>query len=124
MAAYPHVEWLNLYNDGTVVECAVMKRDGLGNTHFIALKDLDLIDKRRLASILASRQATQFELWDLMSQVTLGNGVNALTYFHQYVKTRTSSGHIMTPTEGVMGAGQVGVKRVAPNPNAQEAPAQ
>ncbi len=102
---YPHVEWLDLHNNGTLIECAIMKRDGLGNTHFIALNELDSIDKRRMAGMLTSRNAVNFELWDLMSQTTLGNGVNAMLYFHQYVKTRTANGHIMTPQPGVIGAG-------------------
>ena len=101
---YPHIEWLDIQGNGTVHECAIMKRDGLGNTHFIALTELDAIDKRRMGSMLTSRNAGNFELWDLMAQTTLGNGVNALTYFHQYVKTRTSNGHIMTPQQGILGA--------------------
>lgn len=109
---YPHVEWLDLKRDGTVTECAVMKKDNFGNVHFIALTELDHIDKQRMASILTSRNANTFELWDLMSQVTLGNGINALNYFHQYVKTRTANGRIITPQEGIIGAPAVG-RRVA-----------
>ena len=38
-----------------------------------------------------------------MSQRTLGNGVNALDYFHQLVKILTPSGEIMDPSATRMG---------------------
>ena len=84
---YPHIEWVDLTNDGTLVEVAVMRRDGLGNMYFVRLDALDEIDKRRLFKIVTNRNAELYELWDLMSNVTLGNGVNALEYFHQLVKS-------------------------------------
>jgi len=101
---YPHIEWIDLNNDGTLTEVAVMRRDGLGNMYFVRLDNLDEIDKKRLFKIVTNRNAELYELWDLMSNVTLGNGVNALTYFHQLVKVRTPAGKVMTPTSGVIGA--------------------
>lgn len=80
-----------------------MKKDGLGNVYFFPLNALDKIDKGRLARILSNRNATSFELWDLMSQITLNNGVNALTYFHQLVELITPNGKRMKPREGVIG---------------------
>lgn len=100
---YPHIEWIELYNDGILHECAVMKRDRYGNVFFFKTNELDDIDKRRLASILADRNAYNFELYDLMSQRTLGNGVNALTYFHQLVKQLTTNGKIIDPKVGQIG---------------------
>jgi hypothetical protein len=41
-----------------------------------------------------------------MSQVTLGNGANALDYFHQYVKVLTPGGAVINPTVGRIGAVQ------------------
>lgn len=101
---YPHIEWVDLSNDGTLTEVAAMRRDELGNLYFVRLDMLDEIDKKRLFKIVTNRNAELYELWDLMSNVTLGNGINALTYFHQLVKVRTPNGKIMTPTSGVIGA--------------------
>ncbi len=122
MASYPHVEWLDLYNDGTLHECAVLKRDNIGSVYFVRLRELDIVDKRRLAKILTGRNATNFPLWDLLFQTTLGNGMNALEYFHQYVKMRTPQGRIMVPQVGVMGAAAAGVMQApAAAPVAPEA---
>lgn len=110
---YPHVEWLDLKNDGTLIECAIMKRDDAGNTYYFEIGSLDEIDKQRLFRIIVSRNSSQYPLWDLMGQVTLGNGINALEYFHQLVKVLTPSGQILTPQLGVMGAplGRVRVEK-------------
>lgn len=100
---YPSVEWLELYEDGKMHECAILKRDDGGNVFFFEVNALDNIDRMRLAQILSDRNASNFELWDLMSQRTLGNGINALAYFHQLVKVLTPNGKVMDPRPGVMG---------------------
>lgn len=100
---YPHIEWLELNGDGIMHECAVMKRDGAGNVLFIRTNDLDEIDKRRLAGILMDRNARNFELWDLMANKTLGNGMNALAYFNQLVKLITANGKVLDPKSGQIG---------------------
>lgn len=117
MAKFPHVEWLDLYGDGTLHECAVVKQDNVGNVYFIRLRELDIVDKRRVAKILTGRNATNFALWDLLYQTTLGNGMNALEYFHQYVKVRTPRGQIMVPTVGSVG-GAVTNGTIRANPTA------
>ena len=109
MSRYPHVEWLDLYGDGTLHECAVVKRDGAGNTYFIRLRELDIVDKRRVFKVVTGRNANNFALWDLLYQTTLGNGMNALTYFHQYVRVKTPRGQIITPTVGTIGGATTGV---------------
>lgn len=107
MAAYPHVEWIDLYNNGQLHEVAVVKRDQIGNIYFIALRELDIVDKRRIAGILSNRNAASVELYELLSQITLGNGVNALEYFHQLVKVRGVNGHVEKPQVGrISGPGQ------------------
>lgn len=103
--AYPHVEWIDLQNNGQLTEVAVIKRDQIGNIYFIALHSLDNIDKRRIAGILSNRNAASVELYELLSQITLGNGVNALEYFHQLVKVRSPQGHVDRPQVGRIGAG-------------------
>lgn len=62
-----------------------------------------------MAKIVSNRNSTAFELWDLMSQVTLNNGVNALEYFHQLVEMITPTGKRMTPREGVIGTDMTGI---------------
>jgi hypothetical protein len=105
---FPHVEWIELHGDGVMHECVVMKRDKAGNVLFFKTNDLDAIDKRRLGGILVDRQARHLELWDIMSQKTLGNGMNALVYFSQLVKQLTTNGKILDPRSGQVGTGQVG----------------
>jgi len=103
----PHIKWLELKGDGVLTECAVLKTDGFGNIHYIEVPILDSIDKQRLARILTNRNAPTFELWDLMSQITLNNGINALEYFHQLVKVISPDGVVMNPRQGVVGTGRV-----------------
>ena len=95
---YPHIEWLDLGQNGVLVECAIMKREKNGDVYFFSLEQVDQIDKARLARIVRSRNANLFDLYDLMSQTTLGNGVNALIYFQQLTKVRTASGQIFPAT--------------------------
>lgn len=104
---YPHIEWLELHSDGIMHECAVMRRSPDGNLLFFKTNDLDDIDRRRLAGILSDRNANNFELWDLMSQKTLGNGMNALAYFNQLVKLLTPNGKVLDPKSGQVGSGTV-----------------
>jgi len=99
----PHIKWLELKKDGIMHECAVMKTDQHGNTYYFELGKIDNIDKQRMARILQNRNADRHELWDLMSQTTLNNGVNALEYFHQLVKIISPLGVIYTPRGGVVG---------------------
>lgn len=106
----PHIEWIDLQGRGVYTECAVMKRDDFDNIYFIELPSLDTIDKTRLARILTHRNAPINELWDLMSQITLNNGVNALHYFHQLVKIITTEGVVMNPRQGQVGMGRVDTK--------------
>ena len=102
---HPHIEWIDLHNDGILHECAIMRRDyRTGNILYFKTNDLDEIDKRRLANVLQDRNARNFELWDLLSQRTLGNGCNALQYFHQLVKQFTPNGKILDPKTGQIGS--------------------
>ena len=108
----PHIEWIDLKGNGVLSECAVLKEDGFGNTYYLEVPNLDMIDKTRLARILQSRKADDYELWDIMSQVTLNNGLNALEYFHQLVKVITPDGVIMNPRAGTVGTGTVNTNSV------------
>lgn len=98
-----HIEWIELNKDGILHECAILKRDSTGNVFYFKTNSLDTIDRQRLANIIADRNANAFELWDLMSQRTLGNGVNALAYFHQLVRVLTPQGKTIDPRQGQVG---------------------
>lgn len=111
---YPHVEWIELNGDGILHECAIMKRDGYGNILFFKTNDLDDIDKRRLAGILMDRNARNLELWDLMLNKTLGNGINALQYFNQLVRQLTPQGRVLDPRQGQMGGAVAGTVNTKP----------
>lgn len=103
----PHIKWIDLSGDGVLIECAVMNEDRFGNLSFIKINSLDAVDRRRMLKIVSNRNATNFPLWDLMSNITLNNGVNALTYFHQLVEMITPMGKIMRPKKGEIGTGMI-----------------
>lgn len=113
---YPHVQWIDLAGNGVMVECAIMKTDAHGNLYYIELPRLDRIDRNRMVKILMDRNAPNFELWDLMSQRSLNNGMNALEYFHQLVKVITADGVIMNPRAGTVGTGTVKLDEVTAAP--------
>jgi len=108
---FPHIEWVDLDNNGVAVEICVMKRDNSSGD--IKLADMDEIDRNRLVHILKGRDAGRHELWDVMHNTTLANGENALIFFHQMVKVQTQSGITMAP-----GVGRHGIPSFRP-----EAPA-
>lgn len=99
---YPHIYWIEL-EDGYLHECAVLRRSPDGSLIFIKINHLDAVDKQRLVEFVVSRQARTVELWDLMAQRTLRNGMNALEYFHQLAKILTINGKVMEIRTGVAG---------------------
>ena len=100
----PHVEWVDINENGVAVECIVVKRDKRnGDLYFIKTESLDEIDRNRIVEILRRRDADKYELWDLLSNSTLANGENALEFFHQLVRVRTERGQILTPGTGRAG---------------------
>lgn len=110
--AYPFVEWIDLADNNVLVECAVLKHDGSDNVYFIRLDSLDQVDRNRIFQLITSRDAHNYPLWDLMSQKTLGNGENALVFFHQYVRVKTAGGQIIAPGSGMVGASMAGAGSV------------
>lgn len=102
MAKYQHVRQIDLKKDGLIHEILVVKEDlSNGDIYFIKTADLDPIDRKRFLKILAKRDATNYPLWDLLSQVTLPNGCNALEMYHQLVMNRLANGRIVPPGKGV-----------------------
>lgn len=108
---FPHVAAADLYGKNIANEIVVLTIDNRnGDLYFIRLDQLDTIDIKRLRQIVLSRDSARYALWDLMSQKTLANGMNALEYFHQLVLVRTVGGEIIKPGQGSRGlpVGQFG----------------
>lgn len=100
----PHVGWVDLDDNGVAIECVIMKQDrNNGDLYYIKTEELDDIDRRRLNTILRKRDADKYELWDLLDNTTLGNGENALEFFHQLVRVKTASGQTLIPGQGRKG---------------------
>ena len=96
---YRHYVSMDLYGNGVSHDVVIVKHDkDNDDVYFIKVGDLDSIDRARMRQILTKRNADTMPLWDVMSQVTLKNGENALEYFHQMVKVRTASGQIINPS--------------------------
>ncbi len=101
---FPHIAAVDLFGKNVANEVAVMAIDGRNaDLYFIRLEHLDAIDIKRLRQIILSRDSARYALWDLMSQKTLPNGMNALEFFQQFVKVRTVGGQILTPGSGSRG---------------------
>lgn len=93
---YRFMEWLDIDGSGMVTECAIMKKTPAGDVFFFPLRSLDMVDLQRFKAIISHAEAGMYdELWRLLEQKTLGNGVNALVYFNQLVKQRTANGTIL-----------------------------
>ena len=102
---YPHTIALDLDGSGMLTEVFVMNRDAIGSIWFFSLTALDVVDRRRLRTILTNKNASMFKSgWELLSQITLGNGQNALIYFNQLVKVKTPSGQVLPFNDGRIGA--------------------
>lgn len=100
---FPHIAAADL-GKGIAHDIAVMAIDNRnGDLYFIRLDHLDSIDLKRLKQIILSRDSARYPLWDLMSQKPLPNGMNALEFFHQFVKGRSVTGQIFRPGEGSRG---------------------
>lgn len=100
---FPHIAAVDL-GKNMAIEIAVMAIDARNSDlFFIRLDHLDPIDIKRLKQIILTRDSARYALWDLMSQKTLPNGMNALEFFQQFVKIRTVSGQIVAPGSGQRG---------------------
>ena len=93
---YRFMEWLDIEGNGMLTECAIMKKTPAGDVFFFPMSSLDSIDLQRFKTIISHPEANMYdELWKLLEQKTLGNGINALTYFNQLVKQRSTGGVIL-----------------------------
>ena len=89
----PHIFLCDIDDSGLLKEVAVVKKLKDGSIFYIDIDPLHQIDKARLKKIVSSQHADKYELWDLMSQSRLSNGMNALDFFHSnYVKVKRPKG--------------------------------
>ena len=109
------IKYLDLNRNGVLVEVTVVNSIQVGTDEngkpqhevwFIKNDELDAIDRQTLLEVLQkSARVNDFQpLYETLADVTLGNGENALEYFHQYVKILFPSGTIQRPKRGRMAA--------------------
>jgi hypothetical protein len=78
----PHVYLCDVDDSGLMKEIALVKKFKDGSIYYIEIESLHNIDKSRLKKIVTGQHSTKYELWELMSQAKLSNGMNALDFFH------------------------------------------
>jgi hypothetical protein len=92
---FPHIEYIDVNDDGVLEEVAVVKKWEDGSLSYILVSSLGAIDKARLLKIVTSGHSSKYELWDLMTQIKLSNGMNALDFFHQnLIKMKRAKGSV------------------------------
>lgn len=92
-----HVEYVDVNDDGILEEIAVVKRWEDESISYIDVATLGQIDKARLKKIVSSQHSDKYDLWELMSQATLSNGMNALDFFHQnLIRVKRAEGSTST----------------------------
>lgn len=121
MKEYTHVQYLDLFGNNILHEVVVIKEEVNGDKHFIQTSILDEVDHIRLRSILDRRDSQLYPMWDLMSQTTLRNGMNALEYFHQLTRVKTAAGPIVQAGRAGQRMVQVNVP-VSPTTNGRRGP--
>lgn len=91
-----HIFMIDWDDNGIEEEIAVVQERSDGSIYGIPVKNLHPIDRKRLRTYITSVHADKYELWDLLSQGRLNNGMVALDFFHaNYVKVKRPKGAIM-----------------------------
>ena len=89
----PHIFRMDVDDSGLLQEIALVKEETDGTIYYVPISPLHQIDKQRLKKIVTSVHADKYPLWELLSQATLSNGMNALDFFHyNCVKTKRPKG--------------------------------
>jgi hypothetical protein len=106
-----HVFLFDIEGNGQFKEIVIVKmvkneHGAISSLRYIDVALLDKVDKGRLKTAVTSRHADKYELWDLLSQMTLSNGLNGLDYFHQLTKAVNGPGSVNT----FMGGGLASVQ--------------
>lgn len=91
-----HVFRIDWDDNGILEEVVVVKECADGTIFGIPVKNLHPIDMERLRKVIVSVHSDKYEMWDLLSQGRLSNGMNSLDFFHEnYVKQKRPRGSIM-----------------------------
>lgn len=94
--AFHHVFLIDWDDNGIFKEVVVLKEFEDGTIRGIEVERLHPIDKSRIKKIVTSQHADKYELWELMSQITMKNGYNALDFFTvNYMKEKRPRGAIV-----------------------------
>lgn len=117
----PHIFLCDIDDSGLLKEIAVVKKFGDGSVYYIDVDPLHQIDKARLKKIVTGMHATKYELWQLMAQSKLSNGMNALDFFHancvkvKRPKGARSSSSSLSSVSGNVGDSMIGSDFVNPS---------
>jgi hypothetical protein len=91
-----HVFLIDWNDDGIMQEIAVVQELTDGTIRGIQIDKLHPIDKARLKKFVTSKHADKYELWQLLADGRLNNGMNALDFFHtNYIKVKRPKGAIV-----------------------------
>lgn len=77
-----HIFLCDVDDSGLLKEVALVKKFKDGTIYYIEIDSLHAIDKGRIKKIVSSSHSDKYELWELMAQSKLSNGMNALDFFH------------------------------------------
>lgn len=109
----PHIYRVDVDDSGLLMEVAVVKEESDGTIYYIPISPLHQIDKQRLKKIVTSVHADKYPLWELLSQATLSNGMNALDFFHfNCVKVKRPKGALASRDTLASVAGKVSDKMI------------
>lgn len=78
----PHIFHCDIDDTGLLREIAVVKKTKDGTLYYIDIEPLHTIDKARLKKAVMTQYAAERPLWEILSNITLSNGMNALDFFH------------------------------------------
>lgn len=100
-----HIYNFDIKGDGRFREVAVVKMvknqsGSVQSVYYIDVQLLDNVDKGRVKQAVTGVHADKYELWDLLSQIRLNNGKNALDYFHQLTRVEHGAGAVNTQMGG------------------------
>ncbi len=121
MSNYKFIEWLPVNGPDFLQECAILKRFNNGEVSFISLSSLDKIDTARLKHIITSRSASLHnDLFNLLAEQYLGNGENALSYYHQLAKILAPNGNVRSATSTQMYTANIPAPQTFQSPMAEQ----
>lgn len=101
----PHIYHCDIDDSGLLKEIALVKKAKDGTIYYIDVGPLHEIDKARLKKAVTSQYAAERPLWEILSNITLSNGMNALDFFHtNCVKIKRPKGAKISSSMDSLGA--------------------